>query len=172
MPGLYILARQHAGETLGSWILDGLLRRIAELGDAAPLTWAVSFVDADGVADGVAEGAYGKDRHPVDYNRSWWRMGRRHETVCAMRDVDRWRARCAPRLCLDLHAPGALERDGCYAYTTIGGGGPAPSGSAAWIERIGCALGSRFAAADFSRIADFPSRWPRETHGAFSSWAI
>lgn len=165
-PGIYILARQHAGETPGSWVLDGLLRRVAELGDAAPLTWAIPCTDTDG----VAEGAYGKDRHPVDYNRSWWLMGRRHEVHCIMRDIGRWRARCAPRLCLDLHAPGALERGGCYAYTTIGSSQPAPAPSTAWAARLGQALGP-FAAADFVRTATYPSRWPRDTHPSFTSWA-
>ena len=166
-PGLFIIARQHAGETPGSWVLDGLLRRIAELGEDAPLTWAIPFADCDG----VAEGAYGKDRHPVDFNRSWWTMGRRHEVHCAMRDLARWRARCAPRLCLDLHAPGALERDGCYVFTTLGGSGQASPASAAWSERFAAALGGRFASASFTRHATYPSRWPRDTHPAFTSWA-
>jgi hypothetical protein len=167
-PGLLIIARQHAGETPGSWVLDGLLRRIAELGAAAPLTWAIPYIDTDG----VVEGAYGKDRHPVDFNRSWWTMGRRHEVHCAMRDVARWRARCAPRLCLDLHAPGACERSGCYVYASIGGGGQVPASCTAWSDRIARALGPRYAAADFTRIASYPSRWPRDTHPAFSTWAV
>jgi len=166
-PGIYVLARQHAGETPGSWVLDGLLHRIAELGDGAPLAWAVPFVDCDG----VAEGAYGKDRYPVDYNRSWWTMGRRHEVHAIMRDIDRWRARCTPRLCLDLHAPGALERGGCYVYTTTGSLQPAPATSIAWAERIGQALGP-FAAADFVRTATYPSRWPRDSHPTFTFWAF
>lgn len=165
-PGVYVLARQHAGETPGSWVLDGLLRRCAELGGAAPLVWAVPFVDVDG----VAAGAYGKDRHPVDYNRSWWRMGRRHEVRCIMADIARWRARCAPRLCLDLHAPGALESDGVYAYATIGGG-EAGAGATAIAERLRSALGAAFAARDFVRHATYPSRWPRETHQSFTAWA-
>ena len=40
-PGLFILACQHSGETPGSWVLDGLLKRLASLGAAAPLTWAM-----------------------------------------------------------------------------------------------------------------------------------
>jgi len=127
----------------------------------------VPFVDCDG----VAEGAYGKDRYPVDYNRSWWTMGRRHEVHAIMRDIDRWRARCTPRLCLDLHAPGALERGGCYVYTTTGSLQPAPATSIAWAERIGQALGP-FAAADFVRTATYPSRWPRDTHPTFTFWAF
>jgi hypothetical protein len=164
--GLYLLARQHAGESPGSWVLDGLLRRLAGAGADAPLAWAIPFVDVDG----VATGAYGKDRHPVDYNRSWWRMGRRHEVQCIMRDIGSWRKRCAPRLCLDLHAPGALEREGCYGYLSIGGH-PANPEAAAWSERIAQALGPGFAAEPFSRHADYPSRWPRDTHPSFGSWA-
>lgn len=30
MPGLYLMARQHAAEVSGSWVLDGVLRRLAE----------------------------------------------------------------------------------------------------------------------------------------------
>src|SRR5690606_24228363 len=48
-PGLYLLARQHSGETPGSWMLDGFLRRVAELGDAAPLVWAAPLTNIDGV---------------------------------------------------------------------------------------------------------------------------
>lgn len=165
-PGIYVVARQHAGETPGSWILDGLLRRCAELGDAAPLVWAVPFVDCDG----VASGAYGKDRHPVDYNRSWWTMGRRHEVHAIMADIGRWRKRCAPRLCLDLHAPGALESDGVYAYATIGGG-EAGQPVLELCERMRNRLGADLASPDFVRHATYPSRWPRETHQSFTAWA-
>ncbi|MFN2352614.1 MAG: hypothetical protein ABR497_11785, partial [Kiritimatiellia bacterium] len=75
-PGVYCLARQHAGETPGSWILDGFLREIAAAGECAPLVWTVPLVDVDGVAAGF----YGKDRFPWDYNRAWGAKGFPPET--------------------------------------------------------------------------------------------
>ena len=165
-PGIYLLARQHAGETPGSWVLDGLLRRIADLGDTAPLVWAIPFVDTDG----VLAGDYGKDRHAVDYNRSWWRMGRRHEVACIQGDIARWRQRCVPRLCLDLHAPGASEADGCYGYVSLSGATPTPAAEA-WCARLGTAIGAPYASGDFTRRGSYPSRWPSETHPSFTAWA-
>jgi len=173
-PGLFVVARQHSGETPGSWVLDGLLERIAELGEAAPLTWAIPFADHDG----VVEGRYGKDRHPVDFNRAWsanGRMAYRHETHCLLREFERWRERCAPRLALDLHAPGAQERHGCFFFLPRlqeEDGAPLPE-TTAWAERLRAAFGE-YAAAErerFFRFADYPSRWPRATHLTFTRWA-
>lgn len=171
-PGLFVLARQHSGETPGSWVLDGLLARIAELGDAAPLTWAIPFADLDG----VVEGRYGKDRHPVDHNRAWPgddSQPRRHEVLCGRQEIARWRARCVPALLLDLHAPGAGERTGVYAFTAIGAEGAVPPVVSAWAERLRAGLGEPWAAAkDFARIGRYPGRWPRETHLNVARWAL
>ncbi len=65
--GIYLTARQHSGETPGSYLLDGFIRRIAETGGEAPLIWAVPFVNIDG----VVSGHFGKDSFPCDFNRSW-----------------------------------------------------------------------------------------------------
>ncbi|MCK6491262.1 MAG: hypothetical protein L6R48_23670 [Planctomycetes bacterium] len=164
-PGIYVLARQHAGEVPGSWVLDGLLRRLAALGARAPLVWAVPFADTDG----VARGDYGKDGFPLDLNRAWWQQPRRREAAVIMADIARWRTRCAPRLCLDLHAPGAAERAGVYAFTAIGGA-PAPAAASAWAARLGPALGAA-AAADFARQGDYPSRFPLDLNPCFTAWA-
>ena len=48
-PGLYLIARQHSGETPGSWVLDGFLRHLVLLGEAAPLVWSVPLTNIDGV---------------------------------------------------------------------------------------------------------------------------
>jgi len=170
-PGLYVLARQHSGETPGSWVLDGLLRRIAELGDAAPLTWAIPFADLDG----VVEGRYGKDRHPVDYNRAWPGtdgIPRRHEALCICQDFARWRARCAPLLTLDLHAPGASNRSGVFVFAPRRSDGLIPTGILDWAEHVRRSLGETYAAVCFVRTADYPTRWPRETHSNFSRWVV
>jgi hypothetical protein len=91
--------------------------------------------------------------------------------MCVMSDLDRWRKRCAPRLCLDLHAPGAAERDGCYVFAPVGADQTVPPACAAMAERLAAALGGE-ASPKFMRVATYPSRWPRETHATFSSWAV
>ncbi len=110
VPGVYVAARQHAGETPASWVLDGLLREVAEAGGApgdggALEWWAVPFVDLDG----VVEGNYGKDALPHDFNRAWAAMPMRPEVQALQQDMRRFGARAAPRLVLDLHAPGGGE---------------------------------------------------------------
>jgi len=112
-PGLYLLARQHAGETPGSWVLDGLLRRAAETVDPSTLViWTAPLANLDGVLDGD----YGKDPFPHDLNRAWTIPPMRHEVLVLQRDMGRWSRRCRPALVVDLHAPGGTESDGAYFF--------------------------------------------------------
>lgn len=106
--GLYITARQHSGETPGSWALDGMLRHLAsEAEDAREIRealdiWVCPFVDLDGVVNGD----YGKDALPWDYNRAWERLPMRASVHAIQRDLLRFRERSEPRLVMDLHGPG------------------------------------------------------------------
>src|SRR6185503_9121178 len=111
-PGIYLVARQHSGETPGSWVMDGFLRHVATLGAQAPLVWAVPFSNIDG----VEQGDYGKDNFPYDLNRAWGNPPMRHETHVIMRDLERWKDRCRPVLALVFHAPGACEAEGIYTF--------------------------------------------------------
>ncbi len=155
-PGVYCIARQHASETPGAWVLDGLLRRINDLGDAAPLVWAVPLADVDG----VVLGAYGKDRFPYDLNRAWGHPPMRHETLCYQRDLQRWHNRCRAELALDLHAPGGGETTGVYAFLPVceGGDGPEPA-DRELAEALAEGIGTPYAAEDFARVAGYRSRW-------------
>ncbi len=110
--GLYIVARQHAGETPGSWVLDGMLDAISRAKPVNWCVWAVPFANLDG----VLSGAYGKDPYPYDLNRAW-EIGKpmRHETLVMQKDIRRWAQRCKPELVLDLHAPGACDIRGVLA---------------------------------------------------------
>jgi predicted deacylase len=155
-PGLYLVARQHSGETPGSWVLDGLLRHLATLGERAPLVWAVPLSNMDG----VEQGDYGKDNFPYDVNRAWGSPPMRHETLVIQRDMQRWKARCKPTLGLDFHAPGASEADGAYFYL------PDPDkygeqhrGAAKWADVFGAALTSQVASKQIGRVARYASRW-------------
>jgi hypothetical protein len=152
-PGVYLVARQHSGETPGSWVLDGFLREVASLGEAAPMAWAVPLADVDG----VERGDYGKDGYPYDLNRGWGRPPMRHETLVIQRDVDLWRTRCRPALALDFHAPGACESEGVYAYFPDNYD-EARIRQDRWASALAEAL-REYAAAEFGRVARYPSRW-------------
>lgn len=161
-PGLYLMARQHSGEVSGSWVLDGVLRRFAELGDAAPLVWAVPLANIDG----VEQGDYGKDNFPYDLNRAWGRPPMRHETLVFQLDMRRWKARCRAVGCFDFHAPGAGESEGVYAYVSESPPDVAMQ-ARHMAERLGKGLGAEFAASNFVRVARYPSRWETPRFGTF-----
>jgi hypothetical protein len=170
-PGLYLMARQHSGETPGSWVLDGFLRAVAALGDQAPLVWAVPLTNVDGVLGGD----YGKDNYPYDLNRAWGRPPMRHEVLVLQSDIRRWTERCRPALVLDMHAPGACERTGIYCYL------PDPAvhsrfhrEALSWTTAIKGALTPTYAAECFERVARYPSRWetPRCTGYCWSRHGV
>jgi hypothetical protein len=170
-PGLYLIARQHSGETPGSWVLDGFLRHIARLDGEAPLVWAVPLAHIDGVEDGD----YGKDGFPYDLNRAWGRPPMRHEVLVYQRDIGRWVARCRPALAIDWHAPGACETSGIYCYLA----NPAEHArfhqeALTWTTAIVRSLTRTYAAETFERVADYPSRWetPRSTGYCWSQHGV
>lgn len=117
-PGIYVIGRQHSGETTGTWQIDGMLRYLSSPEGAEALNrftwWFVPLVDIDG----VEEGFYGKDQVILDLNRAWHpHFPRRTELVAVQRDIGQWRQCADGRLLLDMHAPGHGERD---AYFVVG----------------------------------------------------
>lgn len=162
-PGIYVLARQHSGETPGSWVLDGFLRHLAQIRKAGYLVWAVPFADIDG----VIHGHYGKDAFPYDLNRAWGTPPMRHETRVIRDDIARWKARCRPILALDLHAPGACDRDGVYAFVGQDASGPTAAEETKWCNVMQHELKDDYAAKEFKRVAQYPSRWETPNFGTF-----
>jgi hypothetical protein len=162
-PGLFLMARQHSGETPGSWVLDGFLREIAKLGSGAPLVWAIPLANIDG----VEEGRYGKDDHPYDLNRAWGVPPLRHEVLVYKRDMKNWIRRCEPLMGLDFHAPGMCESSGIYSFLPHPGKWAQINAAASASALVlGQALGE-YAADPFGRVAEYKSRW--DTPG-FSSY--
>jgi len=154
--GLYLVARQHSGETPGSWVLDGFLRRMAEFGDEAPLIWAIPLSNIDG----VEQGDYGKDNFPYDLNRAWSHPPMRHETHVFGADVRGWSNRCRPVLGIDFHAPGGCESDGVYTHVPDPKAYPEMHTAVSeWAEAIKADLTRLYAAEDFGRVAKYASRW-------------
>lgn len=154
-PGFYVVARQHAGETPGSWVLDGLLQHLAQIRKAGYVVWAVPLVDVDG----IVRGHYGKDHYPYDLDHAWGQPPMRHETLVIRQDVLRWKARCRPILALDLQAPGACEQDGVYAYVGNETNAPLAGEETKWCNVMQNELQAEFAAPEFKRVANQPTRW-------------
>jgi hypothetical protein len=113
---VWVLARQHSGETPGGFAAEGFVDAV--LSSAA---WAkqlrrraVVFVCPAVDVDGVAEGLYGKDRGPVDFNRDWSANPARREIAALRNAMDSSRRACggsaanAEKIAavVDLHAPG------------------------------------------------------------------
>ena len=156
-PGLYLVARQHSGETPGSWVLDGLLRHAAASLDPADLLiWAVPLADLDG----IVAGAYGKDPFPWDLNRAWTTPPMRHETRVISSDLARWARQATPALGVDFHAPGPTEAEGAYFFLPREER-PEASRAAAQIavDAIAPALPKALLHAQPTRQVAYPSRW-------------
>jgi predicted deacylase len=162
-PGIYVVARQHSGETPGSWVLDGFLRHLSQLRKAGFVIWVVPFANIDG----IIEGHYGKDAFPYDLNRAWGSPPMRHETHVIRHDVKRWKACCRPILALDLHAPGACERDGVYAFVSDHADSPIATEETKWCNVMQQELKPEYAAPEFKRVAKYASRWETPSFAAF-----
>ena len=159
-PGLYLIARQHSGETPGSWVLDGFLRRVATLGHAAPLVWAVPLSNIDG----VEQGDYGKDNFPYDLNRAWGVQPMRHETLVIACDIREWTRRCRAVLGIDFHAPGACETEGIYTFHPRLDAFRRKEADR-WAAAVQKALTREFAMERFASEATYPSRWETPNFG-------
>lgn len=103
---LLTTSRHHCCETMGTFVMEGLLSAI--LADSDDGAWfrehvevvAIPFVDKDG----SEAGDQGKNRRPRDHNRDYDGESV-HETVRAIRDlVPRWSAGKLA-VALDLHCP-------------------------------------------------------------------
>lgn len=106
--GLYVIAREYAGETPGSWALEGMLQHMARIKRDPFLIWAIPFADPDALERGV----HGKSGYPLDVHRAWTVPARRHEVLVYQRDIARWRGRCRPVLGLEFHASEPFDKRG------------------------------------------------------------
>lgn len=152
--GLYVIARQHAGETPGSWVLDGLLTALARAKPVNWCVWAVPFANLDG----VVAGDYGRGVLPNGLSRAWGNPPLRHEALVLQRDMQRWATQCRPDLVLDLQAPGACAVEGVCAAVAESATPEWERASQAWANVFKQALSPDLAADAFVRKAEEPSR--------------
>lgn len=162
MSGIYILARQFAGENPGSWVLEGLMAELARLKRTNLLAWVVPFVDNDGVGHGV----YGRGAIPTDWAQAWTQPARRPEVSAIIHDLHRWKDRCKPALLLDLQSPGCGDGDGIMAWLPSDCHAPTPLAEAEkWANVMGDSLGAEYAAKPFRRDPGFFSMGPTSATG-------
>lgn len=97
---VWVTARHHAGETPGSYVLEGLVRAaLRQPGLLGAFTFhVVPVMDVDG----VAEGRYGKNSAPHDHNRDYLAQPV-HPEVAALMAAASWAKRAD--IFIDLHAP-------------------------------------------------------------------
>lgn len=96
---VWLTARAHAGETPGSFALEGILAELARQMPAGLTVAAIPFVDLDGVVNGM----YSKNRPPVDFYMGWGDDLTRLEIQAYKAYLDSLSQR--PALAVDCHAP-------------------------------------------------------------------
>ncbi len=106
--GLYVMAREYAGETPGSWAMEGMLQHLARIKRDPFLIWAVPFADPDALERGV----HGKSGYPLDVHRAWTTPPGRHEALVYQRDIARWHSRCKPVLGVEFNACDPFDKRG------------------------------------------------------------
>ncbi len=116
--GVWIIARQHAWESGSSWVCRGLAEwlisdnpRAAALRAKAEVT-LVPIMDIDN----TAIGAGGKEQKPQDHNRDWSDDPHWHSVRAAMEAIRRADAQGRFDLFIDLHNPGAGDRQPYFYF--------------------------------------------------------
>jgi hypothetical protein len=109
--GLYLLARQHPGETPGSWVLDGMLDSISRNRPANWCVRSVPFADLEGVIAGNQTGGFRA-------GCGWMEPPLHYEGLVLQADISRWATCCQPELVVDLQASGINDNDGIHIAVT------------------------------------------------------
>ena len=125
-PDVWLVARQHAGETPPSFVLEGFLDFLTgPSGEAHRLRQGMNVAVVPLLdVDSAVAGRYGKDRGPVDFWLDWSDEPTRPEVRAVQAAVDAWASTHRYDLFLDLHAPTPWDFHHFYPLPD----GAAPSG--------------------------------------------
>ena len=153
-PGIFLIARQHAGETPGSWVLDGILQHFSRSHESRILVWAVPLADVAG----IERGHYGRDSREYDLDQAWGTPPLRYETRAIQNDLAEWASRCHPSLVLDLQATGGTDAGGIFCRLPGNEDESAAARDAEkWANVFRESLGDDFAADDFKQHLEPPT---------------
>ncbi|MBN1809191.1 MAG: hypothetical protein JW909_08990 [Planctomycetes bacterium] len=166
--GVYVLARQHSGETPGSLAMDGMMRWLANGNGGGMEWWLLPFVDLDG----VESGNYGKDSLPIDFNRAWSRLPMRPEIKGIQSDMATFVSRTSTHILIDLHGPGHSE-DGVYTHLPPDGRPEEQRAAgvrwAAHIDKRLVEMLGRGQETSFHEM-NYPSRWNKNDTATAWAW--
>lgn len=116
--GIWINAREHSGETPGSYALEGLIDFLLSnepLCDKIRRKFVFKIVPMVDV-DGVYNGFYGKDRPPIDFARDWVKFSR-PQTLAIKREIEKWiKTNVKYSMFLDFHSPCLDEYHHVYIF--------------------------------------------------------
>lgn len=104
---IVLTARQHAGEVSGSFVLEGILRRLLDGSmEMKKLLEKVCFCIVPIMdQDCVQEGRYGKDQSPCDFNRDWHYRPYHPEILGLQEELEQLGQQYEILWAFDLHAP-------------------------------------------------------------------
>ncbi len=146
LPGIYLIARQRAGETPGSWVLDGILQHFSRTNESRILIWSVPLADIGG----IERGQYGRGDAYTDLDQAWESPPLRYEVRAMQSDLVAWQTHAKPCLVLDIQAANGTENKGVYCYLPrTDSPEPAIRDAEKWANVIHTALGSEYAAENF-----------------------
>ncbi len=115
--GIWIQARQHAWESGSSWVCRGFLEWLVSP-DAAELRKHAEIVVTPIMdVDNAELGAGGKSQVPWDHNRDWRDKPHWPEVAAAQKGIAAMHKEGRFHLFVDLHNPGATERES-YFFST------------------------------------------------------
>lgn len=115
--GIWIQARQHAWESGSSWVCRGFLEWLVSPDAAALRQHAEIVVTPIMDVDNVELGAGGKNQKPWDHNRDWREEPHWPEVAAAQKGIAALHKEGRFNLFVDLHNPGAGERES-YFFST------------------------------------------------------
>ncbi len=117
--GVWIIAREHAGEVCGSFVCEGLINFLLSKNKLAKkllnkfIFKIVPMVDVDG----VAIGAHGKDQWPMDFGRDWTE----NPTISIVKSIktviDKWAKTHQYKLFFTIHSPGSWDTNSIYTFS-------------------------------------------------------
>lgn len=114
----FIIARQHAFEAPSSFFVEGFIKYLtSDLPQVKQLLNRCLFVIVPMMdVDNVAEGAYGKDQRPVDFNRNWVEKPHWQAVAQVQQLMLQYANSQKLRFAFDFHAPHPFTKSYSHYY--------------------------------------------------------